>query len=120
MIRRPPRFTRTDTLFPYTTLFRSYRLFAGKQVWMGWRCVSRARESDARRRGAGARAVAERAEDHGIIGCRLAPILGWRAGELGQRQRLGQAAGEPVPGERVAFGHARAVDDLAERRRPAA
>src|SRR3546814_15477653 len=23
MIRRPPRFTRTDTLFPYTTLFRS-------------------------------------------------------------------------------------------------
>src|SRR3546814_11796346 len=22
-IRRPPRFTRTDTLFPYTTLFRS-------------------------------------------------------------------------------------------------
>src|SRR3546814_3245312 len=23
MIRRPPRYTRTDTLFPYTTLFRS-------------------------------------------------------------------------------------------------
>src|SRR3546814_9060995 len=29
MIRRPPRSTRTDTLFPYTTLFRSRRrLFA--------------------------------------------------------------------------------------------
>src|SRR3546814_10679965 len=28
MIRRPPRSTRTDTLFPYTTLFRSQ---AGKQ-----------------------------------------------------------------------------------------
>src|SRR3546814_20785351 len=27
MIRRPPRSTRTDTLFPYTTLFRS--LWAG-------------------------------------------------------------------------------------------
>src|SRR3546814_11583780 len=28
MIRRPPRSTRTDTLFPYTTLFRSrYRAF---------------------------------------------------------------------------------------------
>src|SRR3546814_1256722 len=27
MIRRPPRSTRTDTLFPYTTLFRS-RLFS--------------------------------------------------------------------------------------------
>src|SRR3546814_4935499 len=25
MIRRPPRSTRTDTLFPYTTLFRSFR-----------------------------------------------------------------------------------------------
>src|SRR3546814_1719370 len=24
MIRRPPRSTRTDTLFPYTTLFRSW------------------------------------------------------------------------------------------------
>src|SRR3546814_4580422 len=29
MIRRPPRSTRTDTLFPYTTLFRSlYRLIS--------------------------------------------------------------------------------------------
>src|SRR3546814_2376447 len=26
MIRRPPRSTRTDTLFPYTTLFRSKRV----------------------------------------------------------------------------------------------
>src|SRR3546814_8130253 len=30
MIRRPPRSTRTDTLFPYTTLFRS------RQVWPGY------------------------------------------------------------------------------------
>src|SRR3546814_7971035 len=33
MIRRPPRSTRTDTLFPYTTLFRSppvLRLDAGR------------------------------------------------------------------------------------------
>src|SRR3546814_4812531 len=28
MIRRPPRSTRTDTLFPYTTLFRSLRNLA--------------------------------------------------------------------------------------------
>src|SRR3546814_4133140 len=28
MIRRPPRSTLTDTLFPYTTLFRSQRLDA--------------------------------------------------------------------------------------------
>src|SRR3546814_11142585 len=33
MIRRPPRSTRTDTLFPYTTLFRSCgRDFA---AWLG-------------------------------------------------------------------------------------
>src|SRR3546814_8139276 len=31
MIRRPPRSTRTDTLFPYTTLFRSECLLA--LVW---------------------------------------------------------------------------------------
>src|SRR3546814_5597225 len=29
MIRRPPRSTRTDTLFPYTTLFRSLAQTAG-------------------------------------------------------------------------------------------
>src|SRR3546814_8719101 len=31
MIRRPPRSTRTDTLFPYTTLFRSV-LVGGRQA----------------------------------------------------------------------------------------
>src|SRR3546814_17745689 len=32
MIRRPPRSTRTDTLFPYTTLFRSELKAAGRDV----------------------------------------------------------------------------------------
>src|SRR3546814_6014773 len=32
MIRRPPRSTRTDTLFPYTTLFRSVGDHGGAQV----------------------------------------------------------------------------------------
>src|SRR3546814_1961239 len=31
MIRRPPRSTRTDTLFPYTTLFRSLMLFHSEE-----------------------------------------------------------------------------------------
>src|SRR3546814_11490336 len=31
MIRRPPRSTRTDTLFPYTTLFRSERAVVEQQ-----------------------------------------------------------------------------------------
>src|SRR3546814_12554457 len=30
MIRRPPRSTRTDTLFPYTALFRSFKEKVGK------------------------------------------------------------------------------------------
>src|SRR3546814_9772993 len=33
MIRRPPRSTRTDTLFPYTTLFRS--LVGGRLLGVG-------------------------------------------------------------------------------------
>src|SRR3546814_6577942 len=32
MIRRPPRSTRTDTLFPYTTLFRSLQLHCKPRV----------------------------------------------------------------------------------------
>src|SRR3546814_9352287 len=37
MIRRPPRSTRTDTLFPYTTLFRSPgKGVAGKGVRDSW------------------------------------------------------------------------------------
>src|SRR3546814_13747617 len=39
MIRRPPRSTRTDTLFPYTTLFRSSARAKGsaapKRGWAG-------------------------------------------------------------------------------------
>src|SRR3546814_5289439 len=44
MIRRPPRSTRTDTLFPYTTLFRSPT--AARSSNPGWL----AKSSDARGR----------------------------------------------------------------------
>src|SRR3546814_6038218 len=43
MIRRPPRSTRTDTLFPYTTLFRSQGIEQGPDT----------RQVIARRRGLG-------------------------------------------------------------------
>src|SRR3546814_10514140 len=40
MIRRPPRSTRTDTLFPYTTLFRS-RWYCFPGLHAGWSGRSR-------------------------------------------------------------------------------
>src|SRR3546814_11983499 len=47
MIRRPPRSTRTDTLFPYTTLFRSKNSLApwpGRYASISWpRCPRPAR-----------------------------------------------------------------------------
>src|SRR3546814_12113475 len=44
MIRRPPRSTRTDTLFPYTTLFRSGRYaLAGATTLMAQDYLGRCR-----------------------------------------------------------------------------
>src|SRR3546814_14265631 len=42
MIRRPPRSTRTDTLFPYTTLFRSdiSRASAAHAIGIGHDCAA--------------------------------------------------------------------------------
>src|SRR3546814_5008965 len=42
MIRRPPRSTRTDTLFPYTTLFRSRGLVPPCRCVLQWRLSTRA------------------------------------------------------------------------------
>src|SRR3546814_6964590 len=46
MIRRPPRSTRTDTRFPYTTLFRSLLFESRRIIWsgeflfaLGWLCI---------------------------------------------------------------------------------
>src|SRR3546814_13912937 len=51
MIRRPPRSTRTDTLFPYTTLFRSVEIAPGPVRYQD-------------RRGIAQPDVAERLDDH--------------------------------------------------------
>src|SRR3546814_10111731 len=46
MIRRPPRSTRTDTLFPYTTLFRSFpKQNSRPRVAVAARPLARARAS---------------------------------------------------------------------------
>src|SRR3546814_17099627 len=39
MIRRPPRSTRTDTLFPYTTLFRSCGALTELQILNIWQAL---------------------------------------------------------------------------------
>src|SRR3546814_3950445 len=44
MVRRPPRPTRPDTLFPYTTLFRSIAAQTAKQV-----IVQKVREAERKR-----------------------------------------------------------------------
>src|SRR3546814_213346 len=58
MVRRPPRSTRTDTLFPYTTLFRSGRHRAA---------VEQRSESLAEHSGAGRRQQAHAALDAATV-----------------------------------------------------
>src|SRR3546814_15530957 len=90
MIRRPPRSTRTDTLFPYTTLFRS-------QVDAGGR--RRAADRGLHRGRAG---VAEQVEE--TAAARLAEDA------LAQRTVVEEQAGVEVveqvhPQPRLAFAH---------------
>src|SRR3546814_10812621 len=64
MIRRPPRSTRTDTLFPYTTLFRSGRgpRARGARISQGFPAqpVDRPRPGEAQRHGP----RSDRSEEH--------------------------------------------------------
>src|SRR3546814_6023928 len=75
MIRRPPRSTRTDTLFPYTTLFRSRRrknrTTSRKVLLLDWRAHIRRKSGicHAPRRSQEARRAtypwrAQRSEEH--------------------------------------------------------
>src|SRR3546814_17777326 len=50
MIRRPPRSTRTDTLFPYTTLFRSEHAFDHQQQADGGSKIAHSSDSGAAER----------------------------------------------------------------------
>src|SRR3546814_2280587 len=45
MIRRPPRSTRTDTLFPYTTLFRSVAVLPQARWTAPMTCASEGRSA---------------------------------------------------------------------------
>src|SRR3546814_11879726 len=91
MIRRPPRSTRTDTLFPYTTLFRSEA--RPELVRRGGEgCVRQVRRADARDRaargpgrdGAGDAAARDRPERQDAVveaGARRPEGLSGRDGE---------------------------------------
>src|SRR3546814_5486019 len=82
MIRRPPRSTRTDTLFPYTTLFRS----GGADIahLRGFAGVGAGAERPVRARSAGGDGAA------GL--CRLSQhVEGALSGAGGDRLRAGRA-----------------------------
>src|SRR3546814_10194540 len=76
MIRRPPRSTRTDTLFPYTTLFRSEGLAAERAEFQQLRVTPEARalrhiffaEREAARGRLPADVKGRRFESFGIVG----------------------------------------------------
>src|SRR3546814_18886810 len=98
MIRRPPRSTRTDTLFPYTTLFRS---------WSHWRitaegnCSGICSSSGSRDDG---RFVKSRAPQDPLL-CEteaqaILPTASDVASRQGHRQHLSSAQiGAPLPGK---------------------
>src|SRR3546814_10264317 len=70
MIRRPPRSTRTDTLFPYTTLFRSFGTHrrTSRRSVARYSCCSASNDSyrrDGARRAAHGRPHARRDEPRG-------------------------------------------------------
>src|SRR3546814_20457544 len=83
MIRRPPRSTRTDTLFPYTTLFRSRQALQPLQIEQ--------RDTGRFRKGDGAVSLeAREAAAHGLHG--KAEIVGNVAPCHRQRDRTGRPA----------------------------
>src|SRR3546814_18131263 len=88
MIRRPPRSTRTDTLFPYTTLFRSNGETRVIDCWAG---------EDV---GGGGRSIGNAfiATEHGVtFGFRLARPSGGAAGPAADGAIL-----SPIPGRIIA------------------
>src|SRR3546814_12365732 len=95
MIRRPPRSTRTDTLFPYTTLFRSPggidEGVHGVGIALGGGAALRT-----------GRVLPGRMVRQGIAGAVEADILGQGDGQLRHRHRLRAAGGAVDDGDRTA------------------
>src|SRR3546814_3757159 len=64
MIRRPPRSTRTDTLFPYTTLFRSSAASAARASASAASMPARSAAVVSRSASAFCKEVSARSEEH--------------------------------------------------------
>src|SRR3546814_5898905 len=122
MVRRPPRSTRTDTLFPYTTLFRSQYAIAASVLQRGEPF------SDGRR------AIAHRVIDDDAAAERACQrrrlilrdrLQGRQVARAVPHQRIGvggfswpgvedDAAQNGLPDERWDFDHARIRQELAQ------
>src|SRR3546814_20654226 len=100
MIRRPPRSTRTDTLFPYTTLFRSEWTDGGQGARHGVLRERRAQLHPGQAPALPANQEAQRLKDQ-----RRAPLreprprqaFPWRAWVIGATRRSGRLSAVPQP-----------------------
>src|SRR3546814_15193120 len=88
MIRRPPRSTRTDTLFPYTTLVRSHRSLADT----GGHGPGYVEGHSSEGGGAPAPGRAAALWSSDVVGRRRAGRIDDRRPSLGVRARSGRAA----------------------------
>src|SRR3546814_9088573 len=124
MIRRPPRSTRTDTLFPYTTLFRSWRHIVpqsavmprgrGSRTGVEIKAPRACRRGDAWSAGAhGVQAVARQGPGGDAFGdlavdpdCRRARDIIWLLGRVGAVLQLLDAIGVGGAGPDLVGGNA--------------
>src|SRR3546814_19507991 len=95
MIRRPTRYTRTDTLFPYTTLFRSGDGHAGQRPLAAEALVDR-HQPGGLELGQVARQVALAEPAHGF---EEAEFDQFRTAEHGQDRQPCRFVDQPVDGE---------------------
>src|SRR3546814_18507830 len=93
MIRRPPRSTRTDTLFPYTTLFRSLYQGRSYKSYRGMGSV-----------GAMARGSADRYFQQGVSEA-LKLVPEGVEGRVPYKGPVGNAIHPPVGGLKAAMGY---------------
>src|SRR3546814_7671643 len=97
MIRRPPRSTRTDTLFPYTTLFRSVIEWYDVRVNRSERhlsCAGPNRRSDQRGRRMAVKRISTRSKQH-------EPVQEPRSEPPLSRERIAAAAVELLDAQGV-------------------